>query len=92
MNNPCRFSALANRNAMTLPADAATKCYMAGVPRATYTPGPFQIFQSAVTVIVVYQDLHTYRYIPTARRQSGTHRAIHQVAGGATKCVSGIAA
>lgn len=90
MNNPCRPSALAKRNAMTLSADAATKYYMAGVPR-----GPAQIFQSAVTGIVVYQDLHTYRYIPTApRRQmrSGTHRAIHQVAGGAAKCVSGIAA
>jgi len=88
MNNPCRPSALAKRNAMTLPADAATKYYMAGVPR-----GPVQIFQSVVTVIVVYRDLHTYRYIPTApRRQSGTHRAIHQVAGGAAKCVSGIAA
>ena len=39
---------------------------MAGIPRATYTPGPFQIFQSAGTVIIVYQDLHTHRYIPTA--------------------------
>jgi len=56
------------RRRMTLSADPQAKCYMAGVPRATYTPGPFQIFQSAGMVIIVYQNLHTYRYIPTAPR------------------------
>ena len=45
--------------------DPQAKCYMAGVPRATYTPGPFQIFQTSGMAIIVYQDLHTYRYIPT---------------------------
>ena len=63
---PYTPAALAKRNAMKLLEDPQAKCYMAGVPRITYTPGPFQIFQSAGTVIVVYQDLHTYRYIPTS--------------------------
>jgi len=125
---PYQPSALEKRNAMTLSADPETKYYMAGVPRATYTPGPFQIFQSAGMVIIVYQDLHTYRYIPTTPRpqidgadfwmgssrghwekdtlvvdsislidetwfdRGTSHRAIHQVAGGAAKCVSCIAA
>ena len=65
---PYQPSALAKRNAMILLDDPQAKCYMAGVPRATYTPGPFQIFQSAGVVIIVYQDLHTYRYIPTTPR------------------------
>jgi hypothetical protein len=62
---PYRPEMLAKRRAMNLADDPQTKCYMAGVPRVTYTPGPFQIFQSAGLVIIVYQDLHSYRYIPT---------------------------
>jgi len=65
---PYRPDALPKRNAMNLADDPQAKCYMAGVPRATYTPGPFQIFQSAGLVIIAYQDLHTYRYIPTTPR------------------------
>lgn len=62
---PYRPEMLAKRKAMNLAEDPQAKCYMAGVPRVTYSPGPFQIFQSAGLVIVVYQDLHSYRYIPT---------------------------
>ena len=62
---PYRPDMLAKRQAMKLADDPQAKCYMAGVPRVTYTPGPFQIFQSAGLVIIVYQDLHSYRYIPT---------------------------
>lgn len=62
---PYRPDMLAKRRAMNLADDPQAKCYMAGVPRVTYTPGPFQIFQSAGLVIIVYQDLHSYRYIPT---------------------------
>jgi hypothetical protein len=62
---PYRPEMLAKRKAMNLADDPQAKCYMAGVPRVTYTPGPFQIFQSAGLVIIVYQDLHSYRYIPT---------------------------
>src|SRR4051812_43500467 len=40
---PYRAETLARRNAMSLADDPQAKCYMAGVPRVTYTPGPFQI-------------------------------------------------
>jgi hypothetical protein len=62
---PYRPEMLTKRKGMKLADDPQAKCYMAGVPRITYTPGPFQIFQSAGLVIIVYQDLHSYRYIPT---------------------------
>lgn len=62
---PYRPEALKIRQAMNPADDPQAKCYMAGVPRITYTPGPFQIFQPAGMVAIVYQDLHTYRVIPT---------------------------
>lgn len=62
---PYRPDMLTKRQAMNPADDPQAKCYMAGVPRITYTPGPFQIFQSSRLVIIVYQDLHSYRYIPT---------------------------
>jgi hypothetical protein len=61
-------AALAKRNAMNVAEDPQAKCFMAGVPRITYTPGPFQIVQSAGTMVILYHDLHTYRYIPTLPR------------------------
>ncbi len=64
--------ARAKRLAMNPADDPQAKCYMAGVPRVTYSPGPFQIIQSAGLVIIVYQDLHTYRYIPTTPRPQVT--------------------
>ena len=47
--------------------DPHLKCYMAGVPRINYVPGPFRIFQNAMMTAIVYQDLHTYRLIPYDR-------------------------
>lgn len=35
--------------------DPEVKCYLPGVPRATYMPQPFQIFQSAESIFIVYQ-------------------------------------
>ncbi len=35
--------------------DPAVKCYMPGVPRATYIPMPFQIIQSEKDVFIAYQ-------------------------------------
>lgn len=35
--------------------DPEVKCYMAGIPRATYQPFPFQIVQSANTVVFSYE-------------------------------------
>src|SRR5579862_9602636 len=36
-------------------ADPELKCYLPGVPRATYMPYPFQIFQSASSVMIAYE-------------------------------------
>jgi hypothetical protein len=44
-------------------ADPETKCYLPGVPRATYLPFPFQIVQTAGQVTVLYEYAHTVRNI-----------------------------
>ena len=36
------------------PLDPEAKCYMPGVPRATYMPFPFQIIQSTNKILIVY--------------------------------------
>ena len=46
-----------------LTLDPEIKCYMPGVPRATYMPHPFQIVQQADKVSVLYEYLNTVRYI-----------------------------
>ena len=43
--------------------DPEVKCYMPGVPRATYLPFPFQIFQSASEIAVVYEFANASRVI-----------------------------
>src|SRR5262252_2674720 len=55
--------ARAKRKTMNPVNDPQAK-FLAGVPGIDYTPGPFQIFQSVGVVAIVYQDLHTFRYIP----------------------------
>jgi hypothetical protein len=35
--------------------DPELKCFLPGVPRATYMPYPFQIFQSTDTILIAYQ-------------------------------------
>jgi hypothetical protein len=35
--------------------DPEIKCYMPGIPRATYMPAPFQIVQSANTILMAYE-------------------------------------
>jgi hypothetical protein len=35
--------------------DPEIKCYLPGVPRATYMPHPFQIVQSADSLLIIYQ-------------------------------------
>jgi hypothetical protein len=44
-------------------ADPETKCYMPGVPRATYMPFPFQIVQAPKQVTMLYEYAHTVRNI-----------------------------
>src|SRR5690606_8844905 len=39
----------------TLELDPEVKCFMPGVPRATYMPHPFQIFQTDEYVMIAYQ-------------------------------------
>ena len=38
-----------------LTADPEIKCYLPGVPRATYMPYPFQIFQSSQAIAIAYE-------------------------------------
>lgn len=38
-----------------LTSDPEIKCYLPGVPRATYMPFPFQIFQSEKAMFIVYE-------------------------------------
>jgi hypothetical protein len=44
-------------------ADPLGKCFLAGVPRITYLPFPFQIFQTPQFVAVAYEYDHTGRTI-----------------------------
>jgi len=47
------------RNRLT--ADPESKCFMVGVPRITYMPYPFQIFQTPGQITIVYEYAHTIR-------------------------------
>jgi hypothetical protein len=46
-----------------LTADPEIKCYLPGVPRATYMPYPFQILQSASALFIAYQYAGAVRNI-----------------------------
>jgi hypothetical protein len=52
-------------------ADPEAKCYMPGLPRATYMPFPFQIIQSADTILIAYEfgdaerQIHMSKHEPT---------------------------
>ncbi len=46
-----------------LSRDPEIKCYLPGVPRATYIPQPFQIFQSASQIFIAYQFAGAVRNI-----------------------------
>jgi hypothetical protein len=48
-----------------LTADPETKGYLAGVPRITYMPFPFQIFQTPDYVTILYEYAHAVRVIHT---------------------------
>ena len=43
--------------------DPESKCYLPGVPRATYMPFPFQIVQTPSQVTMLYEYAHTVRNI-----------------------------
>ena len=44
-------------------ADPESKCYLPGVPRITYMPYPFQIFQTPNHVAITYEYVHAVRRI-----------------------------
>lgn len=46
-----------------LTADPEAKCFLPGVPRITYMPYPFQVFQFADRVVILYEYLHATRVI-----------------------------
>ena len=46
-----------------LTMDPEIKCYLPGVPRATYMPQPFQLFQSASALFIAYQYAGAVRNI-----------------------------
>jgi hypothetical protein len=43
--------------------DPEVKCYMPGIPRATYMPYPFQIVQSADTILMTYEFASASRVV-----------------------------
>ena len=43
--------------------DPEIKCYLPGVPRATYMPQPFRIFQNATQIFIAYQYAGAVRNI-----------------------------
>jgi hypothetical protein len=49
-------------------SDPQSRCFQPGLPRATYVPEPFQIFQRPGRVYIVYQHVHAYRVIFTDGR------------------------
>jgi len=46
-------------------ADPESKCYLPGVPRIMYMPYPFQIFQAAGMITVLFEYVHATRAIYT---------------------------
>ena len=63
---PYRPEALARRNENRdnwLNLDPEIKCYLPGVPRATYMPYPFQIFQNAKAIFIAYEYAGAVRNI-----------------------------
>jgi hypothetical protein len=51
-----------------LTQDPEVKCYLPGVPRATYLPYPFQIVQTPGLVVIAYQFANASRLIPIKTR------------------------
>ena len=63
---PYKPEALVQRNQNRenwLAADPEIKCYLPGVPRATYMPYPFQIFQSNQAIFIAYEYAGAVRNI-----------------------------
>jgi hypothetical protein len=48
--------------------DPEAKCFMPGVPRATYMPFPFQIVQGPDQIFITYEYANTSRLVPMRKR------------------------
>ena len=67
---PYRPSALAKKQEnfnKRMTADPEIKCYLPGVPRATYQPFPFQIVQTPAAILISYQFANANRVIKMAQ-------------------------
>jgi hypothetical protein len=62
--NENRKSSMPGKPGRMLEADPELNCFLPGVPRATYLPHPFQIFQSPKVIWIVYQYSYARREIP----------------------------
>ena len=61
-----------NENAANwLARDPEIKCYLPGVPRATYMPYPFQIIQGTKTVTIAYEFAGAVRTIEMGGKERG---------------------
>jgi hypothetical protein len=56
--------------------DPEAKCYMPGVPRATYMPYPFQIVQGPDKILIAYEFAHTDRVIHLDKVDPGPYLAV----------------
>jgi hypothetical protein len=52
-----------------LTADPVSKCFLPGVPRITYMPYPFQIFQTPDFVAITYEYVHASRTIHMSKQE-----------------------
>ncbi len=50
-------------------ADPVNRCFLPGVPRITYMPYPFQIFQTPEFVAITYEYVHASRTIHMSRAE-----------------------
>jgi hypothetical protein len=69
---PYKPEALARRNenfAKRRTDDPEAKCYMPGIPRATYMPYPFQIIQSTDKILFAYQYATANRVVHLGARK-----------------------
>jgi len=60
---PAALAEREQRFANRLTDDPEGNCYMGGVPRSTYMPYPFQIFQNVDDVVIAYQFATGFRRI-----------------------------
>ena len=64
-----------------IPLDPEAKCYLPGVPRATYMPFPFQIIQGNKKIFIAYEFASASRIIPLEKVGRGSRRQLHGLVG-----------